>query len=460
MIHFDTFFVVLAFVVVVGALVFTLDDLFVDLQALVRKIKPRRVTVDFIAHIKKAPEKHIAILIANWKEAEVLAPMIRGNLRALEYDNYTFFLGVYPNDLATWEEARKLEALYPHKVSVVVNSQAGPTSKGQMLNEMARLVLKSEMSLGKKFELFLMQDSEDVLHPYSLSLMNEASLRADFVQIPVFSFDVPARSLVAGVYIDEFAESHTKDLLVRKALGAAIPSAGVGTLLSRDLMMGLMRSSSGSFLKEDTLTEDYHLGMTAKQLGFKSDFVCVQYEKENGEAEFIATREYFPSSFQASVRQKSRWTLGIAFQGLQNLNWQGDWVDKYFMWRDRRGPWNSVLIVLSFLLLLCFVTLRHTEQLPSILRGSLFQTLAGLNLFNMCLRLLQRMRAVSLTNARHHVALVPVRWIVANIVNVGATSKAYRQFKESQRTGKRPVWIKTEHRLPEHFGQDVEVQTP
>lgn len=455
---FEMLFIVLALIAVFGALVFTLDDMFIDLQAFVRRLKPQRVTVDYIAQIKRNPEKQIAILIANWKEAEIITPMIRGNLRALEYKNYVFFLGVYPNDTATVVAAQNLQAAYPQHVQVVVNTHEGPTSKGQMLNVVARTIFSYEASSGKKFDLFLMQDSEDVLHPHSLSLLNEVSRHADFVQIPVFSFDVPKSSLVGGIYIDEFAEAHTKDLLVREVLGAAIPSAGVGTLLSRNLITGMMQVQEGCFLKEDTLTEDYHLGMMAKKLGFKSKFACVQYEKENGQTEFIATREYFPDAMTASMRQKSRWTLGIAYQGRENLQWQGSLIDKYFMWRDRRSPFNSILIVLSFILLIGFVILNQLQLGQSVLQHGLFQSLLVVNMFNMVLRLGQRMRAVALTNARHHVMLVPVRWLLANVINVGATWKAHQQFSESKKTGKKPVWIKTEHRMPEHFGHDIKAQ--
>lgn len=455
---FESFFILLAFVVVLGGLIFTLDDLFIDFYALVKRLKPLRITSDFLTAIKASPQKNIAIIVANWKEAEVIGPMIRGNLRNIDYNNYTFFIGVYPNDVPTWEAAKKLEQAYPHKVVVVVNSLPGPTSKGQMLNEMAHHIFQAEILHGLKFDLMLMQDSEDVLHRHSLTLMNHFSGQADFIQIPVFSFDVPARSLVGGVYIDEFAESHTKDLLVREALGAAVPSAGVGTMISRKLVHTLQATQDGNFLKEDTLTEDYHLGMMTKELGFKSKFACVEYEKENGQREFIATKEYFPSNFHASVRQKSRWTLGIAFQGFDNLQWRGAAIDKYFMWRDRRGPWNSVLFVLSSLLLGLFIVARLFFTVPEELTGSLFQSLLMFNMINMSVRLLQRMCAVGRTNSRQHIFLVPVRWMLANVINVGATYKAYRQYSEGRRTGKRPVWIKTEHRLPENFGQEMELQ--
>ncbi|MGZ3775213.1 MAG: glycosyltransferase [Pseudobdellovibrionaceae bacterium] len=451
---FASLFILIAFIVVLGALVFTLDDLFIDAYSLIKKISPQTVDSDFMARIKRLPQKKIAILIANWKEADVIELMIRGNLRGIEYQNYVFFLGVYPNDIETWETARKLETLYPDKVIVIVNSRPGPTSKGQMLNEIVKRIISSEAHLKNKFDLFLMQDSEDVLHRHSLSLLNYFSSSADFVQIPVFSFNVSPRSLIGGVYIDEFAESHTKDLLVREALGAAIPSAGVGTLLSRELILALQKHQNGHFLKEDTLTEDYHLGIMTKKLKFKSKFACVEYQKENGENEFVATREYFPSEFNASLRQKSRWVLGVALQGRENLSWDGSWIDKYFMWRDRRGPWNSVLILLSTGLLILFFTVRIFGNVPELLQQPLFQGLVFFNMFNMFLRLIQRMRSVARTNASVHIYLVPLRWLLANVVNTGASIKAYLQYRESKKTGKRPIWLKTTHRLPETFGQE------
>lgn len=452
----------LALFTVVFSFLFTLDDLFIDAVAFFKSLKPLDIDTDELAAFKQKPQKRVAILIANWKEHQVLAAMIRGNLRGIDYQNYTFFLGVYPNDPLTWQAARDLEELFPHKVTVVVNPLPGPTSKGQMLNEIARHIVESEIASGQLYDLFLMQDSEDVLHPHSLSVLNAFSDQADFIQIPVFSFDRPLRSLVGGIYIDEFSEAHTKDLLVREHLGAAIPSAGVGTVISRSLMKSLL-SESGHFLKEDTLTEDYHLGLSTKPLGFVSRFLCVRLKKENGQKEFIATREYFPDRFMASIRQKTRWTLGIAYQGLANLQWQGSLVDRYFMMRDRRSPLNSVLIVLSTLLFMFLLNYRiFADHLPAFLQSLWFQVLVAMNMLNMFLRIVQRMKAVSLTTSWRQASLVPVRWLVANAINVAASYRAYRQFRLSQRTGEKPAWSKTDHQLPAAFGQEshVEVTTP
>ncbi len=455
----ETFIVQLTYLVVFGAFVFTLDDIFIDAVAFFRKLKPRKIKIAELKVMQNRSQKHFAIMIANWKEADVIAPMIRGNIRGLEYDNYTFFIGIYPNDTATWNEARKIQVQHPDKVVVVVNTLPGPTSKGQMLNEIASKIMASEKVTGKHYDLFLLQDSEDVLHPHSLTLMNDSSERADFVQIPVFSFDVPRTSLVGGIYIDEFSESHTKDLLVRQCLGAAIPSAGVGTAISREFMKAVMLKQNGRFLNPDTLTEDYHLGIMTKPLGFKSHFACVELEKTCGQKEFIATREYFPHRIMASVRQKSRWTLGITYQGTDNIKWQGDWVDKYFLLRDRRAPFNSVLIVLSLLVLISlslFTIVNGTA--PSALNHPVLVALMFANAFNMALRLMQRVRAVHRVNGGSQACMVPLRWLVANFVNVLASYRAHKTYHESVKLGVRPAWVKTDHQLPSHFGLETEAQ--
>lgn len=456
--NFELALLILAFPVMIGTLIFTVDDLLFDLYALFHRLGPMKLSRQFISDAKNIPQKRIAIMIANWKEAEVIGPMIRGNLKGIKYENYHFFIGVYPNDTATWEAAAKLEKQFPDKVHVIVNTKNGPTSKGQMLNLMARKIVEVGADTCEVFDYILMQDSEDVLHPYSLLMLNYFSQSADFIQTPVFSFDVDWHSLVGGVYIDEFSESHTKDLFVREAMGGAIPSAGVGTLLSRDLILALQKAQNGDYLKEDTLTEDYHLGMMTKKFGFRSRFICAQYEKENGDYEFIATREYFPSHFSASMRQKSRWVLGISFQGMDNFSWEGNLVDRYFMWRDRRGLINSILFVLSTLFLILMVLSYLMNQVPDFVQTVAFQLLISLNMLNMTVRVFQRMRAVYLTNAPIHVLLVLPRWLLANVINAGATWKAYRQYQTSLKTGKAPAWIKTEHKMPAHFGKEAEVE--
>ena len=51
----------------------------------------------------------------------------------------------------------------------------------------------------------------------------------------------------------------------------------------------------------------------------------------------IATRAHFPDTLAAAVRQKTRWTHGLALQGWDRLGWQGNAIQRWMTFRDRRG---------------------------------------------------------------------------------------------------------------------------
>jgi adsorption protein B len=343
---------IFCFILVVLLGMFAIEDFILDLIAWFNKLKPKRLTEMEWVKIKALPEKNVAIMVANWQEANVIARMIKGNIQRIDYKHCHFFIGVYPNDHDTIEEAKKVESEYPHQVHVIVNHLQGPTSKGQMLNQIIQGVFRHESILKTTFDIFLMHDSEDILHPRSLSLINSECDKADFLQTPIFSFQRKAKEWVGSTYVDEFAELHTKDLLVRKALGAPVPSAGVGTAISRPLMLTLMKNNNGNFLNEESLTEDYVLGMSASGLGFRSQFCCYYFINQIKQKELIATREYFPKHLHAAVRQKSRWVFGIVFQGSLLIPWSGSLSHKYYLLRDRRGPIVNLVSFLSLLVTL------------------------------------------------------------------------------------------------------------
>lgn len=429
---------------------FTIDDLILDAFALVHQSKPRELNTHDLDHLSRLPQKRIAILIANWKEEDVLEQMVQGNIAQLEYERYSIFLGVYPNDLATWEIARKLEKI--PNVSVIVNQLQGPTSKGQLLNEMVRQIIASEQESKMHYDAFLLQDSEDLIHPKSLALLNRELLSADFVQIPIFSLKTPLKQFTAGTYADEFAESHTKTLITREQMGAAVPSAGVGTAITRKLALALQDQLGGSFLNERTLTEDYQLGILAKRLGFKTKFSCYFFKHKN-KREFIATREFFPDQIKNSVRQKTRWTAGISFQGAEHLGWDGNLVDRYFFWRDRKGPINSLLILSSMALGIAIINLSIFKQMPEILSMRSMQIAMWINFAHMMVRLFERMRATALVYGLVFSLLVPLRWPLANVINCFAAWGAYRGYRKSRKSGQQMAWVKTQHRMPANFGQ-------
>ena len=189
------------------------------------------------------------------------------------------------------------------------------------------------------------------MHPAALAVMDRALAEVDFVQLPVRPEPQPNSLWIAGHYSDEFTEAHAKTLVVRDALGAAIPAAGVGCGFSRGALANLARlrmaaGGAGPFAAE-CLTEDYELGLLIARNGGRSRFLRMR----DAAGDLVATRSYFPSTLDTAVRQKARWIHGIAFQGWERLGWDGRPVDIWMTLRDRRGPLTAVVLAAAYLLL-------------------------------------------------------------------------------------------------------------
>lgn len=445
-------FFYLTIVITILVALFCIDDLFIDFVALFRNLKPHKLTEKELSEMHNMPQKRIAIMVANWHEEDIIGRMIAGNVGRIDYQKYNIFLGVYPNDVPTIEACNEAASKYPN-VQVIINRKPGPTSKGQMLNEIVRQIQAFEVKHQVAFDAYMLHDSEDIIHTYSLKLINRALEKNDFVQIPVFSLPTPIQDLTRGTYIDEFTESHTKDMLVRSYFKAGVPSAGVGTAMSSLFVREMQSLQNGDLMKEDTLTEDYHLGMMARRLGYDSEFVCA-FRETKKRKDYIATREFFPASTATSIRQKTRWTLGISLQGYKNLGWGDDLIENYFLWRDRRGLFNAPLIVLSYLLFFTFICyfLAHSKWPTYITDSQLMTNLFIFNFTCMSVRLLQRFRLVATLNGYHFIFYIPFRWVLANYINTMATFKAVTTYYRAVKKGETPKWVKTTHELPAHFG--------
>jgi len=72
--------------------------------------------------------------------------------------------------------ARLHLALLPHD---------GPTSKADCLNWVFQHLQLEETRLGQRFEIILIHDAEDLIHPHSLDLLNRYLDAYDMVQLPV-----------------------------------------------------------------------------------------------------------------------------------------------------------------------------------------------------------------------------------------------------------------------------------
>lgn len=438
-----------------------LDDLAVDLAAWWLRLKPTTLGSADLMQLPLRPQRPIAIVIAAWDEAGVIRAMLQGNLPRIRYANHRFFVGVYPNDPDTMAEVQAVAAR-DGRVRMVVNPRPGPTSKGQILNHVVRAVLADRDDHGAPFAAIQIQDAEDIIHPLAPALMNRALEHQDFIQIPVFALDPSPNRLVASTYADEFAESHTKDLLVRCRLGAGLPSAGVGTCCSRRLAETVM-ACYGELFNPDSLTEDYELGLRAGSLGFRARFACVISPGTiGGTAEFIATRAYFPDRLSRSVRQKTRWITGISLQGWAHLGWFGGAANRWFLWRDRKAPYTNLANLLGYVWLTWLPWSMPEATGDEGLGGTgrlatnlVFAGLLGANLLLMINRLAWRMRCVHRVYRRWLLTLsAPLRVPVANLINALAACRALWGTTCAALFRTRQPWVKTSHRLPPGFGME------
>src|SRR5690606_14987837 len=118
----------------------------------------------------------------------------------------------------------------------VVHGADGPTTKADCLNRLYAAIEDDEARLGRAFRLVVLHDAEDLVDPAALALLDEALEGADFIQLPVLPEPQPASRWIGSHYVEEFAEAHGKTMVVREALTASLPAAGVGCGFSRRIL--------------------------------------------------------------------------------------------------------------------------------------------------------------------------------------------------------------------------------
>ncbi len=439
----DEFLLTAMFVVSVLINISSMDDALIDLIAF-GIIRHGLKDLEEGSGIQVPP---MAVFIANWHEEDVLGRMVEGNLQRIPYENVMLYLGVYPNDTGTLRVAKELEAKYPDRVHVIVNTLQGPTSKGQMLNEMFRQVYAGDDGP----EMAVLHDSEDIIDPRTFRVYASYAKEYDFIQVPVFSLNRGKGAYVASTYMDEFAERHTREMIVRNAVGATIPSAGVGTCMTRKLLKHFL-ATRGQVLMSGTVTEDYILGVEAKRAGFKSAFAAVSANAEDAGLDFVATREFFPKTLAASIKQKTRWVYGINFEAARKLGWEGDLWDKYFFMRDRKGIITNVLPPISLVLLILLVSgIIDPAYMPYQVEGP-FAVSLTINFIALVSRYVIRVSACKQVYGMYDLLGVAVRWPVGLYINAVAVFRAWKTYVGESNFATRPiVWSKTAHELPEDF---------
>ena len=418
-----------------------LDDLFLDLHFLIRRLRRPRIRDTGAA--SNIPEKHIAIFVPLWQESAVITGMVEHNLSAIRYGNYEFFVGAYPNDDPTLDAVRELERRYP-RVHLAVCPHDGPTSKADCLNWIYQRMLLYEERHGACFDVVVTHDAEDLIHPEALRHINREAEAHGMIQIPVLPLPSPLSHWVHGVYCDEFAEWQLKDMPMRSEMGSFVPSNGVGTGYTREALDRLATEDHNLVFEPGCLTEDYENGLRLHRLGIPQTFVPL-----GGGA---ATREYFPQTLRAASRQRTRWITGIALQTWERYGWRGGLAEVYWFWRDRKGLLGNPLGLLANLLfgygLLSWAIAHFTGTRWGLPARVVWPPLLWITGALQVERLAVRLGCTAHIYGVPFALGVPVRAFLANCINGVASIRALWIYTRARINGRPLVWLKTEHAYP------------
>ncbi|WP_273429975.1 glycosyl transferase family protein [Chitinibacter tainanensis] len=474
-----TYWFVLAILLRVGIVtifISSIDDFLIDVRYWVWRLTHRKdwrrseYLPEYADELYQDTQQPIAIMIPAWQEAPVIQRMADYAARTFDYDNYHIFVGTYPNDPETQAEVDKVAARYPN-VHKVVTRDPGPTTKADCLNNIIAFITEMEARDGIHFSCLAYHDAEDIIHPLELRAFNRLVPQFDLVQLPVMPLARRWTSVVGNHYVDEFAEWHGKDILVRQMLTGQVPSAGVGTAFSRKAISLLEQINGGVVFDTGTLTEDYEIGFRLHAVGAREMMLHydVQFKGEppswfgrKGVHRMICVQEYFPNHLWQAIRQKSRWIVGIVFQGWKNLGWQGKPLMRYMLMRDRKSVLAFPSLLMGYLIVLSvFLAWAHHEIDPDwwtfpelIPHESWLWTLVGINFLFMCNRILQRFIFTRRYFGWWQALQSIPRLLVGNVVNIGAFFRAFFQVRNSRKTGSAVKWDKTSHDFPDLHADD------
>lgn len=430
----------------IGFLIGGADDVLADLVYAVVRIRNwfgRRPRVPLSRDAGR-----MAVFIPAWDEAAVIAPMLRTALSRYDYADYRIYVGAYPNDAATIAAVASV-ARGDDRVRLVIGEHDGPTTKADCLNGLWRALLADEAVEGVTALAVLLHDAEDVVHPLELQLCAVNLDAHEAVQIPVLPLADARSPLVAGHYLDEFAAAHTQMLIVRQRLRAAMPFAGVGCAIRRDMLGRIAEARGGPPFDAASLTEDYELGLTVAAMGGRSCFL----RRKDAQGELIAVRAFFPGDLSSAVRQKARWMTGIALAGWDRTGWaRGGGIGEHWMrMRDRRATLAIPVLAIAYLALIAWgvsLVAHLWTGTPVPAPDAAMQWVLWINAALLGWRLVLRMAFTGRAYGWRQALLSLPRVFVANFISLMAARRALAIYWPTLR-GERARWDKTAHRFPE-----------
>jgi len=397
----------------------------------------------------------IAIFVPAWDEAGVIGAMLMTALARFDHPDYRIYVGTYPNDSATIDAVASVAAS-DHRVRLVVGAAPGPTTKADCLNSLWRALTTDEAQGEPAAIAVVLHDAEDVVHPDELRIFAALIGQYRAVQLPVLPLTDRRSRWVAGHYCDEFAEAHAKQMVVRTAIGAGMPLAGVGCAIARPALNAIAARRNGTPFDASSLTEDYELGLALSQLG--GGGIMARIREAPGGA-LVAVRAHFPARLGAAVRQKARWMTGIALAGWDRIGWSRgrDWSEHWMRMRDRRAPIAVLVLAAAYIALVGWGTglalrliageaIAAPELVPAWLLG-ITTLLLG---WRLAMRALFTARAYGW---REGLIAVP-RALVGNLIALLAARRAIFDYI-AMIGGRAVVWDKTAHVFPEQLGADL-----
>lgn len=433
----------------VGFLVGGIDDLAVDLVYFARRGWRHGwrhgAEADAGLSAPEAATGPVAIFVPAWDEASVIGAMLAAALDRLDHPDYRIYVGTYPNDRATIDAVAAV-AERDARVRLVIGSRTGPTTKADCLNTLWHALRRDEAD-GLRARAIVLHDAEDVVHPAELRVFE--ALIGDYaaVQLPVRPLVDPAARLVSGHYADEFAEAHAKQLVVRAALGAALPLAGVGCAIERSMLDAIAAARGGDPFDADSLTEDYELGLAIAAMGGRGMFARVC----DDDGELVAVRAYFPATLATAVRQKARWMTGIALAGWDRVGWgrRFDLSDHWMRMRDRRAPLAVLVLGAAYVAVVAWglALLLHWAA-GSAPPAPVPAWLVGVNGALLGWRLVMRMAFTGAIYGWREALWSLPRAFVGNVISLLAARRALLRYGAMLR-GHPPEWDKTAHAFPD-----------
>ncbi len=436
---------------VVGFLIGGIDDLLIDAIWLVRRvwrgatIYRRHARVDAQSLVAPQRPGRLVVFVAAWDEADVIERMISHALATFDHHDYCIYVGCYPNDPATIAAVRRVGS---SRMRLVIGDRSGPTTKADCLNTLWQALCADERASGFCAKAIVLHDAEDIVHSAELRVFDTLIERFDLVQLPVLPLVDMRSRWIGGHYTDEFAEAHAKTLVVREALGAAIPAAGVGCAFSRALLGRVAAERDGSPFDRDSLTEDYEIGLKLTAFGGRAAFVRLP---GYGRQSMVGIRAHFPATLEAAVRQKSRWITGIALAGWDRLGWQGGWPEIWMRLHDRRALIGAIVLVAAYAALVLTAGLWVAHALFGTRRfevDPLLATMLSISGAILLWRLLVRCLFVTQSYGwREGVRAIP-RAVIGNVIAIMAARRAVLLYLRMRHDGI-VRWDKTHHAFPD-----------